>query len=102
MALVTCVAFRAAEDKIPGDISRNWERIERIIPPSLTGSVMMDPKDSAVYVIALRETDPETAHRLVADLDHLKDERDNHPLIAEAECRTMSAEYFGTHSHHEH
>ncbi len=95
MSLLTCLTFRAADDKLPGDVSRNWEQIETIIPKDQTHGVMLDPHDSSVYVIGLKVPLAESqAEFLLALLHMVLDERDNRPLIADASYRTLHAENF--------
>jgi hypothetical protein len=95
MSIITCVTFRAADDKIHSDISRNWGRIETVIPEGLTHGVIFDPKDAAVYMIGLRGVvDIDTIHGLIADLHVIRDERDNRQLVTDANCRQMPALHF--------
>ena len=95
MSIITCVTFRAADDKLHSDISRNWTRIESVIPEDMTHGVIFDPKDAAVYVIGLRGVvDIDTVHGLIADLHIIRDERDNRQLVTDADCRHMPAQHF--------
>jgi hypothetical protein len=98
MDSMTCITFRAADDKLPGDVSRNWEQIETIIPKEHTHGVMLDPHDSSVYMIGLKVfLDSDRANFLLTLLHLVMDDRDNRPLIADAACRTMSVDHFKAH-----
>ncbi len=92
---VTCIAFRAAEDKHAGDVSRNWGRIEDLVPRELTRGVTLDPHDSAVYLIGLEDdVDGETVDDILNGLAALTDARDNRVLLSEPARRAMMPECF--------
>ena len=92
---VTCIAFRAAEDKHAGDVSRNWGRIEDLVPPGLTRGVTFDPHDAAVYLIGLEDNvDGDTVDDILNGLAALTDARDNRVLLSEPTRRAMLPECF--------
>lgn len=95
MTSLACVAIRAADNKSPGDISRNWDRIEAIIPQDAIEGVTLDPRDAQTYLVGLKEPHcAETATRLAALLSDMEDERDNQPLFSDASGRMAPASSF--------
>ncbi len=95
MGFVTCITFRAADGKLPGDVSRNWDRIEAQVPLALTRGVTFDPHDAAVYIIGLEnDVDADTVDVILSGLSGLTDARDNCALLTEPSRRAMMLECF--------
>ena len=97
MTSLACVAIRAADNKSPGDISRNWDRIEAIIPDGAIEGVTLDPRDAQTYLVGLKKPHcAETANQLAILLSDLEDKRDNQKLFSDAAGRMVLSSSFRT------